>query len=215
MLVKRSNFYLRLWWLTVISLHYLCFLLGKQPSWVSPWWRGRYFKTCSFGSRFWFEWWEGGGCEDRSPAGQCSCGQYCSQPLFLLFLYRPMSGTRMMTGCCRPWRMEMRRRWPHCSARRGPVPPNTTARARPRKLKHWFADMPVMGFRGCSLESLVSAGEFHMCSLSTPILKYVRRYFNLVPFSPNSKSHMELYLEWVYMLPRISKGFTSQDCNQL
>uniref|UniRef100_A0A2K6B8F5 Retinoic acid induced 14 n=1 Tax=Macaca nemestrina TaxID=9545 RepID=A0A2K6B8F5_MACNE len=42
-----------------------------------------------------------------------------------------MSGTRMMTGCCRPWRMEMRRRWPHCSARRGPAPPNTTARARP------------------------------------------------------------------------------------
>ncbi|XP_070443159.1 ankycorbin isoform X12 [Equus przewalskii] len=43
-----------------------------------------------------------------------------------------MSGTRMMTGCCRLWRMETRRRWLPCWARRGPAPPNMTARARPR-----------------------------------------------------------------------------------
>nr|XP_023481556.1 ankycorbin isoform X4 [Equus caballus] len=38
----------------------------------------------------------------------------------------------MMTGCCRLWRMETRRRWLPCWARRGPAPPNMTARARPR-----------------------------------------------------------------------------------
>ncbi|XP_047273046.1 ankycorbin isoform X5 [Homo sapiens] len=62
---------------------------------------------------------------------------------------RPMSGTRMMTGYCRPWRMEMRRRWPHCSARRGPVPPNTTVRARPRKLKHCFHLAAAKGHVEC------------------------------------------------------------------
>eukprot|EP00074_Homo_sapiens_P088804 XP_016864825.1 ankycorbin isoform X7 [Homo sapiens] len=60
-----------------------------------------------------------------------------------------MSGTRMMTGYCRPWRMEMRRRWPHCSARRGPVPPNTTVRARPRKLKHCFHLAAAKGHVEC------------------------------------------------------------------
>ncbi|XP_069912736.1 ankycorbin isoform X8 [Oryctolagus cuniculus] len=44
-----------------------------------------------------------------------------------------MSGTRTMTACCRPWRMEMQRRWPRCWARRGPAPPSTTVRARPRR----------------------------------------------------------------------------------
>ncbi|XP_066886963.1 ankycorbin isoform X8 [Kogia breviceps] len=38
----------------------------------------------------------------------------------------------MMRGCCRPWSTETQRRWPRCWARRGPAPPNTTARARPR-----------------------------------------------------------------------------------
>uniref|UniRef100_A0ABI7Y710 Uncharacterized protein n=1 Tax=Felis catus TaxID=9685 RepID=A0ABI7Y710_FELCA len=44
---------------------------------------------------------------------------------------RPTSGTRMMTGCYRPWRMGTRRRWPPYWARREPVPPSRTARARP------------------------------------------------------------------------------------
>ncbi|XP_077860778.1 ankycorbin isoform X7 [Macaca mulatta] len=68
-----------------------------------------------------------------------------------------MSGTRMMTGCCRPWRMEMRRRWPHCSARRGPAPPNTTARARPRKLKHCFHLAAAKGHVEC-LRVMVTHG---------------------------------------------------------
>ncbi|XP_073849374.1 ankycorbin isoform X7 [Macaca fascicularis] len=68
-----------------------------------------------------------------------------------------MSGTRMMTDCCRPWRMEMRRRWPHCSARRGPAPPNTTARARPRKLKHCFHLAAAKGHVEC-LRVMVTHG---------------------------------------------------------
>ncbi|XP_063667402.1 ankycorbin isoform X6 [Pan troglodytes] len=68
-----------------------------------------------------------------------------------------MSGTRMMTGYCRPWRMEMWRRWPHCSARRGPVPPNTTVRARPRKLKHCFHLAAAKGHVEC-LRVMVTHG---------------------------------------------------------
>ncbi|XP_063580154.1 ankycorbin isoform X4 [Pongo abelii] len=68
-----------------------------------------------------------------------------------------MSGTRMMTGYCRPWRMEMQRRWLHCSARRGPVPLNTTVRARPRKLKHCFHLAAAKGHVEC-LRVMVTHG---------------------------------------------------------
>ncbi|XP_078221749.1 ankycorbin isoform X4 [Callithrix jacchus] len=68
-----------------------------------------------------------------------------------------MSGTRMMTGCCRLWRMETRRRWPHCSARRGPVPLNTTVRARPRKLKTCFHLAAAKGHVEC-LRVMVTHG---------------------------------------------------------
>ena len=78
-------------------------------------------------------------------------------------LHRPTSGTRMMTDCCRPWRMEMPRRWPRCWERRGPAPPSMTARARLRKLKRSASDSRF-GVLSLFSELLRIPGKLGKCS---------------------------------------------------
>lgn len=78
----------------------------------------------------------------RRTSWQGGHGHGHSLALHLSLLHRLTSGTRMMTGCCRLWSTETRRRWPHCWARRGPAPPSMTARARPRKLKQLSFNCP-------------------------------------------------------------------------
>lgn len=54
-----------------------------------------------------------------------------------------MSGIRMMTDCCRQWRMAILRKWLHCWVKREPVPPNKIARAKLRKynLNLWKSNL--------------------------------------------------------------------------
>ena len=137
--------------------------------------------------------------EDQGPAGCVAMAAInhwlCVSPL----LHRPTSGTRMMTGCCRPWRTETRRRWPRCWARRGRAPPNMTARARPRKLKRlasvgrlWVLNLfsGIPGVPGGTLPVHLW-GLCEITATTAPrMLKCIRGYFNPVPFSSSSKLHI-------------------------
>lgn len=112
----------------------LMFSLGKPALLGCPVVKLKAFVKLLVGSRAWGD------------LGRQWCSR-CRSPLCLcLLLHRPMSGIRMMIGCCRLWRMEMPRRWPHCWARKGPVPPSMTARARPRKRKDWLWPVFVKGW---------------------------------------------------------------------
>uniref|UniRef100_A0A8D1NJ71 Retinoic acid induced 14 n=1 Tax=Sus scrofa TaxID=9823 RepID=A0A8D1NJ71_PIG len=66
----------------------------------------------------------------------------------------------MMTGCCRLWSTETRRRWPHCWARRGPAPPSMTARARPH-------DHGISGRVPCAIHQgdfVLKSNIFHLAA---------------------------------------------------
>ena len=83
---------------------------------------------------------EGGEPGGSGSGGRIAVGALAYWPCMSALPHRPTSGTRTMTDCCRPWRMETPRRWPRCWARRGPTPPSMTARARPRKLERLASD---------------------------------------------------------------------------
>uniref|UniRef100_A0A8D1KC33 Retinoic acid induced 14 n=1 Tax=Sus scrofa TaxID=9823 RepID=A0A8D1KC33_PIG len=66
----------------------------------------------------------------------------------------------MMTGCCRLWSTETRRRWPHCWARRGPAPPSMTARERPH-------DHGISGRVPCAIHQgdfVLKSNIFHLAA---------------------------------------------------
>ena len=65
-------------------------------------------------------------------------------PLFFIYS-RPMSGIRMMIGCCRRWRTVILRKWLPCWVKREPVLPNKIVRA---KLRKYNLNLSVKCMRG-------------------------------------------------------------------